>query len=59
MTQGGKRNGAGRPSGSTKPDSMSEKLVVRLTKYDKEKAEIIGNGNASKGIRIALADYDR
>lgn len=55
MTWGGKRKGAGRPFGSTKlKDKLSENLLVRVTPSQREKAEKIGAGNASEGLRKAL-----
>jgi hypothetical protein len=58
MTRGGPRKGAGRPAGSTKTE-RTEKLMVRLTPKERAKAEAIGQGNASEGLRIALAAFSR
>lgn len=58
MTRGGKRKGAGRPVGSTKlKDKLSENLLVRVTPSQRVKAERIGGGNASEGVRVALDAY--
>ena len=54
MNHGGKRPGAGRPKGSTKPGSKTELLMIRVTPQQKAKALKLGDGNASAGIRIAL-----
>lgn len=56
MKRGGPRKGAGRPAGSTTTE-RTEKLMVRLTQEDRAKAEAIGEGNASAGIRIALSAF--
>lgn len=53
MTSGGKRKGAGRPVGSTRSE-RTELLAVRLTASERAKAEKIGEGNASEGLRAAL-----
>lgn len=55
MSQGGKRKGAGRPKGSKKTSSAV--LAVRLTIAERRKAEKIGGGNASEGVRRALKEY--
>lgn len=54
---GGPRKGAGRPVGST--TERTEKLMVRLTPKERAKAEAAGKGNASEGLRIALAAFSR
>jgi len=56
--RGGTRKGAGRPAGSTTTE-RTEKLMVRLTPEERAKAEDIGKGNASEGLRIALAAFSR
>lgn len=56
MTRGGKRTGAGRPVGST-ASKRKELLAVRLTSTQRLKAEKIGGGNASEGLRKALDDF--
>lgn len=56
MNRGGPRKGAGRPAGSTTTE-RTEKLMVRLTPAERERAEQIGQGNASAGIRTALEAY--
>lgn len=57
MTAGGKRPGAGRPAGTTTDDPKSEQVNVRLTPAQLIAAKRIGNGNASEGLRIALAAW--
>ena len=52
--RGGKRPGAGRPAGSTKPDSRKRQVNVRLSDEETVKAERLGGGNASAGLREAL-----
>lgn len=54
---GGARPGAGRKPGSTKPESRRQLVAVRLSSDERAKAEMIGNGNASAGLRTALASY--
>jgi hypothetical protein len=54
MTAGGKRPGAGRPLGTTKPSSKRRQINIRLTEEELAKAERIGRGNASAGLRAAL-----
>jgi len=58
MTSGGKRKGAGRPVGSTKPDRRDKTLLVRLNQAEREKAERIGGGNASAGLRMTLDRFE-
>ena len=58
MTSCGKRKGAGRPVGSTKPGGRSIVFPVRLNDEERDKAKLIGNGNASAGLRLALAKYN-
>lgn len=53
-THGGRRQGAGRPTGSAKPESRGLQVNVRLTDDEFAKALALGNGNASEGIRLAL-----
>lgn len=55
MKRGGPRKGAGRKLGSTRSE-RTEKLMVRLTPHERAKAELIGEGNASKGLRKALSE---
>jgi hypothetical protein len=55
MTAGGKRPGAGRPSGTTKPTARRRQVNLRLTEEELAKAEYLGQGNASAGLRAALA----
>ena len=59
MSKGGKREGAGRPTGSSIGKPKTEMVAFRCTPEEKVKAEKIGNGNASKGLRRALAAYER
>lgn len=54
---GGKREGAGRKPGSSKPDSRRQLVAVRLSDEERAKAETIGEGNASAGLRKALAKF--
>jgi hypothetical protein len=58
MTSGGKRKGAGRPVGSTRP-GRTVTLPVRITPEQRAKAKRIGGGNASEGLRIALDAFAR
>jgi len=53
-TRGGARPGAGRPKGSTDPDARRHQVNVRLSDAEIAKALMLGNGNASLGMRIAL-----
>jgi len=55
---GGAREGAGRhklPKGLALSDD--NKVNVRLSGQEKEKAKAIGDGNVSTGIRLAIAAY--
>lgn len=54
MSRGGIRKGAGRPAGIVKEDSKTQQVNVRLTDAQKLKAEKIGDGKASAGLRRAL-----
>ena len=56
---GGHRRGAGRPKGSTKTpaEKCMAPLSVRLTPAERARAEHIGGGNASRGMRVALQAY--
>lgn len=56
---GGKRPGAGRPAGTTKPGSRTSLVAVRLTDEERACAEKIGNGSTSAGIRRALNAFGR
>lgn len=56
--KGGKRKGAGRPKGASIGETKTETVAFRCTLEEKEKAEKIGKGNASQGIRRALATYE-
>ena len=60
MNSGGKRNGAGRPVGWRKPEAerRSESVQCRMTRAERDKAEMIGEGSAAKGLRMALSAYD-
>ena len=55
---GGTRAGAGRPKfqdiGLT---AKTKAITVRLTEEEKERAEIIGAGSVSAGIRLAINSY--
>jgi len=53
-TRGGARPGAGRPKGSTDPDARRHQVNVRLSDAELAKARMLGNGNSSLGMRIAL-----
>jgi len=53
-TRGGARHGAGRPKGSTDPDARRHQANVRLSDAEMAKARMLGNGNASRGMRLAL-----
>ena len=55
--KGGKRKGAGRPQGSSIGEPKTVTVAFRCTQAEKGKAEKIGNGNASKGLRRALEVY--
>lgn len=57
-TRGGARPGAGRPTGTTKPNRRASALAVRLSDAERAKAERIGDGNASRGVRIALDEFN-
>lgn len=57
--KGGKQPGAGRPVGTTKADSRSKLVAVRLTDEERARAEKIGNGSTSAGIRRALNAFGR
>jgi len=54
-THGGARPGAGRKLGNGKPDAKSALLVCKVTTDEKDFARQLGNGNASEGVRRALA----
>jgi hypothetical protein len=56
--KGGKRKGAGRPAGSSIGEAKTEIVAFRCTPAEKAKAKILGNGNASKGLRRALVAYE-
>lgn len=56
--RGGKRAGAGRPLGSTKPATTVQLVAVRLADAERLKAADIGQGNISAGIRLAIKSYD-
>ena len=58
MSKGGARKGAGRPKGASDGEPKTGFVAFRCTPAEKSKAEKIGNGNASKGIRRALAMYE-
>ncbi len=55
--KGGKREGAGRPLGTTKPDTTLQLVAVRLADAERLKAADIGHGNISAGIRMAIQAY--
>jgi hypothetical protein len=55
--RGGPRKGAGRPTGTTKPDAKRRQVCMRMTAAAHAKAAAIGGGNASEGLRLALAAY--
>jgi hypothetical protein len=57
MSKGGKRKGAGRPIGSSIGEQKTVLVAFRCTPAEKAKAEKIGNGNASKGLRRVLEEY--
>lgn len=54
-THGGIRPGAGRKAGSVKPGTKRSMVNVKLTEEEKALALAIGEGNASEGVRRALA----
>lgn len=54
LKRGGLRVGAGRPAGTTKEDSKTDQVNVRLTPEQRAKAERIGDGKAADGLRRAL-----
>lgn len=54
-THGGARAGAGRKLGYQKPEAKRELLVVKVTADEKDLARKLGDGNASEGVRRALA----
>jgi hypothetical protein len=56
-THGGARDGAGRKPGSMKQDARRAMINVKLTPEEKALALAIGEGNASEGIRRALASH--
>ena len=59
MNSGGKRKNSGRKVGYRKPEAerRSETVHCRMTREDRDKAEMIGGGNAAKGLRVALEAY--
>jgi hypothetical protein len=57
-THGGIRPGAGRKTGSTKPTARRVGIFVRLSEAELEQARAIGEGNASAGVRQALAFFN-
>ena len=56
-THGGAREGAGRKPGSIKTDARRLMVNVKLSPEERDLALAIGNGNASEGIRRALASH--
>lgn len=48
----------GRPRGSCEGPQKTEMIALRCTIAERKKAELIGNGNASKGLRIALRECE-
>jgi len=48
------RRAPGRPKGSTDPNARRRNVAVRLSDEEIAKARMLGNGNASLGMRIAL-----
>ena len=56
-THGGTRPGAGRKTGSTKPATRRVGIFVRLSEAELAQARAIGEGNASAGVRQALAKF--
>jgi hypothetical protein len=52
-TRGGKRQGAGRPSTGVR------RVQVSLDDETIDKATNIGDGNLSRGVRIAVKDYKK
>ena len=54
-THGGTRPGAGRKTGSTKTTARRVWIFVRLSEAELAQARAIGKGNASAGVRAALA----
>lgn len=63
MPRGGKREGAGRPTGSTsvhKEDSLSVQVAVRLTEGEKKRLEELASQSGltvSKFIHKILAEH--
>jgi hypothetical protein len=57
MTHGGPRPGAGRKPGYRKPNGRKNLVAVRLDDGELETATTLGDGNASAGIRSALARF--
>ena len=54
-THGGARTGAGRKLGYRSPDAKRVMIVVKVSADEKEFARTLGDGNASAGVRRALA----
>jgi len=48
------RRAPGRPKGTTDPDARRKIVAVRLSNEELAKARMLGSGNASLGMRIAL-----
>ena len=55
VTHGGAREGAGRKPGWRKPGAKRIIVNVKLSKAERDLAVELGAGNASAGIRRALA----
>ena len=55
---GGNKRGPGRPPGSGTDETKTELMTFRCTVKEKRAAEKIGSGNASKGIRLALRQWE-
>ena len=54
-SHGGARPGAGRKLGYVKPGAKRAMIVVKVTTDEKDFARKLGEGNASEGVRRALA----
>jgi hypothetical protein len=57
-TRGGFREGAGRKPGYRDPNAKRHQVNVRLADAELAKAKRLGDGNAARGIRLALGGVD-
>lgn len=59
MSAGGARTGAGRKVGYRKPGARRHLLTVKVSEEERALALALGDGNASDGVRVALAQAAR